>query len=165
MAKKMDNLDALFVEQLQDLYDAEKQLMDALPKMVDAAKSPDLKTSFQQHLGQTREQAKRLEQIFSDRKEKPTGKTCVGMQGLIKEGQELMKEKNIDPDVLDAGLIASAQKIEHYEIASYGTVRTYADTLGYHDAARLLNRTLDEESQTNEKLTALAESHINQEAK
>jgi ferritin-like metal-binding protein YciE len=164
MAKKLNSLEDLFIEQLQDIYDAEQQLIKALPKMAEAAHSPDLKTAFQQHLAQTQTQARRIEEIFSGREEKPQGKKCVGMEGLIKEGEHLIKEENITRDVRDAGLIAAAQKVEHYEIASYGTVRTYADTLGYHEAAKLLDRTLEEESMTNEKLTALAESHINLEA-
>ena len=164
MAMKLNSLEALFVDQLKDLYDAEHQLIDALPKMANAASSRDLKQSFEQHLQQTREQAKRLEQIFSDLDQKPSAKKCVGMQGIIKEGEELIKEKKIDPDVLDAGLIASAQKAEHYEISVYGTLRTYAETLGMDAAARLLDRTLEEESRTDEKLTQLAISHINLEA-
>ena len=164
MAMKMNNLEALFVDQLKDLYDAEHQLIDALPKMANAAHSRDLKQGFEQHLNQTREQARRLEQIFSDLDEKPGGKKCVGMQGLIKEGEELIKEKKADPDVIDAGLIAAAQKVEHYEISGYGTARTYAEMLGKNEAARLLQRTLEEESQTDEKLTQLAMSHINVEA-
>jgi ferritin-like metal-binding protein YciE len=165
MAMKMQSLEALFVDQLKDLYDAEHQLIKALPKMAEAASSPDLKRGFQEHLAQTERQAQRLERIFSDRNEKPSGKKCVGMEGIIKEGEELIKNKEMDKDVKDAGLIMAAQKVEHYEIASYGTVRTYAETLGMKDVAQTLQQTLDEESMTNEKLTALAESHINMEAK
>jgi ferritin-like metal-binding protein YciE len=165
MAMKMQSLEALFVDQLKDLYDAEHQLIKALPKMAEAASSPDLKRGFQEHLAQTERQAQRLERIFSDRNEKPSGKKCVGMEGIIKEGEELIKNKEMDKDVKDAGLIMAAQKVEHYEIASYGTVRTYAETLGMKDVAQTLQQTLDEESMTNEKLTALAESHINMEAR
>ena len=164
MAMKMDSLEALFVDQLKDLYDAEHQIIEALPKMAETAKSRELKQSFNQHLETTRQQAKRLEEIFSEMNEKPGGKKCVGMQGLIKEGEELIKEKKADPDVIDAGLIAAAQKVEHYEISGYGTARTYAEMLGRDNAARLLQRTLDEEAQTDEKLTQLAESHINIQA-
>jgi ferritin-like metal-binding protein YciE len=146
MAMKMQSLEALFVDQLKDLYDAEHQLIKALPKMAEAASSPDLKRGFH-------------------RNEKPSGKKCVGMEGIIKEGEELIKNKEMDKDVKDAGLIMAAQKVEHYEIASYGTVRTYAETLGMKDVAQTLQQTLDEESMTNEKLTALAESHINMEAR
>jgi ferritin-like metal-binding protein YciE len=164
MAMKMNSLEALFVEQLKDAYDAEQQLMKALPKMADAASSQDLKQGFQTHTDQTRKQAERIEKIMQKFDEKPSGKKCVGMEGLIKEGQELMSERGIDKDVLDAGLIAAAQKVEHYEISTYGTLRTYAETLGHHDVAQMLQQTLEEESQTNEKLTRLAESHINIEA-
>lgn len=165
MAMKLKSLEALFVDSLKDIYDAEHQLIKALPKMAEAASSPDLKRGFQEHLAQTERQAKRIEQIFSERKEQPGGKKCVGMEGLIKEGEELIKNKEIDQEVRDAGLILAAQKVEHYEIASYGTVRTYAETLGYSDVAQVLQQTLDEEARTNEKLTAIAESHINVEAK
>lgn len=164
MAMKMDSLEALFVDQLKDLYDAEKQLIDALPKMAKAAHNTQLKQGFEQHLQQTREQAQRLEQIFNQINEKPGGKKCVGMQGLIKEGEEIMKEKQGDPDVLDAGMIAAAQKVEHYEISGYGTAKTYAQMLGMDDAAKLLDKTLSEEYKTDEKLTRLAESHINIQA-
>jgi ferritin-like metal-binding protein YciE len=165
MAKKINNLEDLLVDQLKDLYSAENQLVKALPKMAKAANSQDLKKGFEKHLEETKRQAERIEQIFDKHglSGSPKGKKCVGMEGLIKEGEEILKE-NIDPDALDAGLIAAAQKVEHYEIASYGTARTYAKTLGYTEAARLLQQTLDEESKTNEKLTALAESHINIEA-
>jgi ferritin-like metal-binding protein YciE len=165
MAKKMTNLEDLLVDQLKDLYSAEKQLVKALPKMAKAAHSKDLKKGFEEHLEQTKKQAERIEQIFESQglNGSPKGKKCIGMEGLIKEGEEVMKE-DMEADVLDAGLIAAAQKVEHYEIASYGTARTYAQTLGYNQAARMLQQTLDEEARTNEKLTALAESHINPDA-
>lgn len=163
MAMKMNNLEELFIDTLQDLYSAENQIITALPKMASAANAPDLKQGFEMHLNQTKEQVRRLEQIFADRKGSPRGKKCVGMEGIIKEGEELMKEK-ATPEVLDAGLIAAAQKVEHYEMAGYGTARTYAQMLGYNDAARLLQQTLNEEADTDKKLTALAESHINLEA-
>jgi ferritin-like metal-binding protein YciE len=165
MAKKVTNLEQLLVDQLKDLYSAEKQLVKALPKMAKAASSEELKRSFEQHLEVTKTQADRIEEIFNNEglEGSPRGKKCVGMEGLIKEAEEIMEE-DMESDVMDAGLIAAAQKVEHYEIASYGTARTYAQTLGHKDAARLLQKTLDEESQTNEKLTKLAESHINIQA-
>jgi ferritin-like metal-binding protein YciE len=160
---KMESLKDLYLEQLRDLYDAETQLVEALPKMAEAAHNSDLKSAFNQHLRQTREQVTRLERIFSALGERPEGQTCAGMKGLIKEGQEMIKAKG-DPDVIDAGLIAAAQRVEHYEIAGYGTVRTYAEMLGGEEAVRLLEKTLQEEEETDEKLTELAESHINVEA-
>jgi ferritin-like metal-binding protein YciE len=160
---KLESLKDLYIEQLQDLYSAEKQLLDALPKMSDRATSLDLKNAFNQHLGQTEEQVRRLEQIFQDLGESPKGHTCEGMKGLIKEGEEMIKMKG-DDKVIDAGLIAAAQRVEHYEIAGYGTVRTYAEMLGQSQHVTLLERTLQEEEMTDEKLSQLAESHINQEA-
>lgn len=164
MAMKMNSLENLFVDTLKDLYDAEHQLIDALPKMAEAASSPDLKKGLQQHLEQTRRQAQRLEQVFQDVNQTPDRKKCVGMEGLIKEGQQHMAELKSDKDVLDAGLIASAQKVEHYEIAGYGTAKTYAEMLGRTESVRLLDQTLSEEYATDERLTKLAESHINAEA-
>lgn len=165
MAKKLMNLEDLLIDQLKDLYSAEKQLLIALPKMAKKATSPDLKRGFEQHIEQTQRQVERIEKIFIDQdfKGTPTGKKCVGMEGLLNEGIEMMSEP-AEPMVMDAGLIGSAQKVEHYEIASYGTVRTYAQTLGMTKVADLLQKTLEEEAQTNEKLTLLAESHINQQA-
>ncbi len=163
MTEKMTSLEDLFVDFLKDLYDAEKQIASTLPKMIEEAKSSDLKQAFKDHLETTRRQTDRLEQIFKEMKMEPQGKKCLGMQGLIKEGEQMMKEA-ADPDVKDALMIASAQKIEHYEIAGYGTVRTYADALGHKSFANLLDATLDEEGQTNKKLTKLAEGHINKKA-
>jgi ferritin-like metal-binding protein YciE len=160
---KLESLKDLYLEQLRDLYDAENQLVEALPKMVEAASAPDLKQGFNLHLQQTREHVNRLERIFRKLNEKPTGQTCHGMKGLIKEGEEMIKSKS-DPEVKDAGLIAAAQRVEHYEIAGYGTVRTYAELLGDEEAVRLLEKTLQEEEETDDKLTELAESHINAEA-
>jgi ferritin-like metal-binding protein YciE len=160
---KLESLKDLYLEQLRDLYDAETQLVDALPKMAEAAKANDLKRAFNDHLRQTREQVSRLERIFKTLGEKPTGQTCKGMQGLIKEGEEMLKNKG-EPEVIDAGLIAAAQRVEHYEIAGYGTVRTYAEMLGDEEAVKLLEKSLQEEEETDDKLTELAESHINQEA-
>lgn len=160
---QMETLQDLYVEELKDLYSAENQIIKALPKMIKAACSPQLKQSFEMHLEQTREHASRLEQIFDKLGESPRGKKCKGMQGLIEEGKELIEE---DPqeDVLDAGLIAAAQRVEHYEIAGYGCARTYAKLLGDDQAARVLQQTLDEEGATDKKLTRLAESSINVEA-
>jgi ferritin-like metal-binding protein YciE len=160
---KLESLKDLYLEQLKDLYSAETQLVDALPKMAERATSPDLKKGFQDHLRQTEEQVTRLEQIFKDLGEKPKGHTCEAMKGLIKEGEEMIKMKG-DDAVIDAGLIAAAQRVEHYEIAAYGTVRTYAETLGHSQHVTLLARTLQEETTTDEKLSKLAKSHINVEA-
>jgi len=160
---KLDSLKDLYSEQLKDLYSAETQLLDALPKMADAASAPDLKRAFSEHLRQTQEHVRRLERIFDQLGERPKGHTCEGMKGLIREGEEMLAMKG-DPAVLDAGLIAAAQRVEHYEIAGYGTVRTYAELLGHDEHMTLLERTLDEEEQTDELLTRLAESHVNEEA-
>jgi ferritin-like metal-binding protein YciE len=163
MAKKMDTLDELYTDLLKDLYSAEKQIAKALPKMAKAAQSPDLQKAFNEHLKQTERQAERIEKIFSDLDGSPRGKKCVGMEGLIKEGDEAMK--SAEKDAVDAALIAAAQKVEHYEISSYGTARTWAQRMGHDKAARILQETLDEESRTNEKLTSIAESHANMEAR
>jgi ferritin-like metal-binding protein YciE len=160
---KLESLKDLYMEQLKDLYSAETQLVDALPKMAEACNSPELKNAFREHLIQTRQHVDRLEQIFQKLGESPKGETCEGMKGLLKEGQSMMKMKG-EPEVVDAGLIAAAQRVEHYEIAGYGTVRTYAELLGDQNAVRLLERTLQEEEEADEKLTEIAESHINQEA-
>jgi len=163
MASKMATLEDLYTDLLKDLYSAEKQLVKALPKMAKNAQSPDLQRAFQEHLRQTEGQVDRIERIFSELGGSPRGKKCVGMEGLVEEGNELLQE-DVEPDVLDAGLIAAAQKVEHYEIASYGTARAWAQRLGYDKAARLLQETLEEESMANEKLTKIAESHVNMEA-
>jgi ferritin-like metal-binding protein YciE len=159
---EMASLRDLFVEQLKDLYSAENQIIKALPKMIKAASSEELKSAFQEHLEQTKGQVERLDQIFEEIEESPRGKKCKGMEGLIAEGKELLEE-DAEEDVLDAGLIASAQHIEHYEIAGYGCVRTYAQLLGLDNAAKLLQQTLDEEKETDELLSGLAEN-INVEA-
>lgn len=163
MASKMNTLEDLYMDLLKDLYSAEKQLVKALPKLAKNAQSPDLQRAFQEHLRQTEHQVERIERIFTEMDGSPRGKKCVGMEGLIEEGNELLKE-DAEPDVLDAGLIAAAQKVEHYEIASYGTARAWAQRLGYDKAARILQETLEEESMANEKLTRIAESHVNMEA-
>jgi ferritin-like metal-binding protein YciE len=159
----LESLRDLYVEELRDLYNAENQLVKALPKMAKAASSPDLRAAFEEHLTVTEGQVERLERIFESLGERPTGKKCVGMEGLIEEGKELIKD-DAEDSVLDAGLICAAQKVEHYEIAAYGCVRTYARMLGFEDAANLLQETLDEEGEADKKLTELAESVINVEA-
>ncbi len=159
---KLKSLEELFIEQIRDLYHAEHQLIKALPKMARAASTPELKQGFEEHLEQTRGHAERLEQIFSQLGIKARGKRCEAMEGLVAEGQELIAEE-ADPAVKDAGLIAAAQKVEHYEIAGYGCVRTWARQLGHEEAADLLQQTLDEEEETDQKLTELAEQ-INVEA-
>ena len=163
MASEMATLEDLYIDLLKDLYSAEKQIVKALPKMAKNAESPDLQKAFQEHLRQTEGQVSRIERIFSDMGGSPRGKKCVGMEGLIEEGNELLQE-DVEPDVLDAGLIAAAQKVEHYELAGYGTARAWAERLGYDQAARLLQETLEEESTANEKLNKIAESHVNMEA-
>ena len=159
---RMDSLRELYINELKDLLDAERQLIRALPKMQKAASHAELKQAFTTHERQTQEQAKRLERILGELGE-TKAKKCKGMQGLIEEGKELIEEKP-DPDVLDAGLISKAQHVEHYEIAGYGTVRTYAQLLGFDEHARLLQKTLDEEGETDKLLTRLAEGSINIEA-
>jgi len=161
---EMESLRELYVDKLKDLYSAENQIIKALPKMIKAASSPKLKAGFEQHLQQTRNQVERLEKIFEELDESPKGKKCKGMEGLIEEGKELMEE-DAEPEVLDAGLIAAAQHVEHYEIAGYGCVRTYAELLGDKNAVKLLQQTLDEEKMTDEKLTTLAKSINVQAAK
>jgi len=160
---KLEDLQDLFVEELKDLYSAENQLIKALPKMAKAASHEELRGAFEEHLEQTRTHVERLEKIFDRLGASPKGKKCKAMEGLIAEGKELLAE-DAEPEVMDAGLISSAQRVEHYEIAGYGCVRTYAQLLGNDEAARLLQQTLDEEGQTDKKLTALAESAINLEA-
>ena len=160
---KLESLKDLYLEQLKDLYSAETQLLDALPKMAEGASASDLKQAFSAHHRQTQEHVRRLERVFQDLGESPKGHTCEGMKGLIREGDEMLRMQG-EPSVLDAGLIACAQRVEHYEIAGYGTVRTYAELLGRDEHVTLLERTLDEEEETDELLTRLAESHVNEEA-
>ena len=160
---EFNSLEDLFVEQLEDLYDAEKRLTEALPKMADAAKAADLKRAFQSHLRETEQQVTRLETIFQQLGKEPEGKTCEAMKGLISEGSEMIKAKG-DPSVKDAALIAAAQRVEHYEMASYGTARTFAQQLGHAEAARLLQTTLMEEGNADKKLTEIAEKNVNLEA-
>ncbi len=160
---KIDSLETLLVEELKDIYNAENQLLKALPKMAKKATSDELKSGFEEHLEQTRVHVKRLEEVFEELGKTAKGKTCHAMKGLLEEGAEIMGEE-MEPHVMDAALIAAAQKVEHYEIASYGTVRTWAEMLGKDSACDLLQQTLDEEKETDEKLTELAESTINVEA-
>jgi ferritin-like metal-binding protein YciE len=160
---KLDSLEKLYIDELRDLYNAENQLLKALPKMAKHASHDELKQAFETHLNQTQEHVERLDEIFEELNEKPTGKTCKAMKGLIQEGSEYL-EANGDESVLDAALIAAAQRVEHYEIAAYGTVRTFANMLGQNEAADLLQQTLDEEGETDKLLTELAESVVNVEA-
>ncbi len=159
----METLRDLYVEELKDLYSAENQLLKALPKMAKKAADEELRTAFEEHLEVTKEQVRRLESIFDELERSPRGKKCVGMAGLIEEGSDMMKE-DAQPDVMDAALIAAAQRVEHYEIAAYGTVRSYAERLGFGHHAELLQQTLDEEGETDKKLSALAEAQVNPEA-
>jgi ferritin-like metal-binding protein YciE len=159
---KSNRLKHLYVEELKDLYSAENQLVKAIPKMAEASASPDLRAGFEEHLGQTREHVARLEKIFKALGESPTGKKCKGMEGLIKEGGEMIEE-DPGPEELDAGLISAAQRVEHYEMAGYGCVATYAKLLGETEAESLLRETLEEERDTDKKLTKLS-GQINVEA-
>ena len=152
---KLASLEDLYMDNLQDVYDAEHQITDALPKMAKAASSSALRNGFEKHLQQTKEHIKRLEAVFENHSASPKRKTCKAMKGLISEGDEVMKE-NAAADVLDAALIGSAQKVEHYEIAAYGTLRTYADLLGFQSDMRYLDATLQEEGATDKELTRLA---------
>lgn len=160
---KLRSLEDLFLDQLRDLYSAENQILKALPKMIKAAASSELKSAFEEHLEQTRGHPERLEQIFDELDASPKGKKCKGMEGLIDEGKETMSEAEEDA-VCDAALIAAAQRVEHYEMAGYGCARTYAHMLGKDRAANLLQQTLTEEKETDEKLTRLAEEIVNVQA-
>jgi len=159
----LNSFDDLLVEQLQDLYDAEQRITKALPQMMAAAHSSALKSAFEEHLRQTENQIKRLDQVFKYLGKTAKSKTCEAMKGLVEEGSEVVKADG-DPNVKDAALIAAAQRVEHYEIAGYGTVRTFAQRMGQTEAARLLQETLNEEAETDKKLTALAESLVNPKA-
>ena len=160
MPQGKESLQKLYIEQLRDLFSAENQMLEALPEMIKQSKHADLKRSFQVHYQQTEQQVQRLHQIFEQLGESPEGHECQGMKGLIKEGEEAMQEFK-DSDVLDAALIAAAQRVEHYEMAGYGCARTYAHLLGLQDQAQLLQRTLDEEGDTDHRLTDLAETVVN----
>jgi ferritin-like metal-binding protein YciE len=163
MAEEKNPLEELLVDELKDLYNAENQLVKALPKMAKAATAPELKRAFEKHLEETRRQVERLEEIGQVLEVKMTGKKCKGMEGLIEEGKEIMEE-DLDENAIDAGIIGAAQKVEHYEIAGYGTARAHATLLGFNKIARLLQQTLNEETAADKKLTQIAESVINVEA-
>jgi ferritin-like metal-binding protein YciE len=160
---KMKTLNDLFLHELKDLHNAEKQLTKALPKMAKAATSDDLRQAFEGHLHETEEHITRLEKIMTDFELPLRGHKCKAMEGLIEEGKEILEEE-MEDDVRDAALICAAQRVEHYEIAGYGCARTFAEMLGHHDAQRLLQQTLDEEKATDEKLTHIAMQHVNAEA-
>jgi len=162
MAEK-NNLQELFHETLKDIYFEEKKILSTLPKMAKAAQSQDLKAAFQKHETETEEHVARLEKVFEEIDESPRGKTCDAIMGIIEEGQEVMKELKGTP-ALDAGLLAAAQAVEHYEIARYGTLKTWAKELGFSQSAKLLETTLSEEKKTDDTLTKLAESEVNQHA-
>lgn len=151
-----NNLKELYLDELRDLFDSEQQLIKALPKMAKAATSEDLREGFKEHLEQTKEHARRLEQIFESMGEPAKGKKCKGMAGLVSEGSQMLRE-DFDGDVKDAGIISAAQRVEHYEIAAYGTVRDFANLMGESEAASLLEQTLNEEKETDRKLTELSE--------
>ena len=159
----LDSLQALFLDELKDIYHAEKQLLRALPKMAKAASNPELERAFTQHLRETEGQVQRLERVFKELGQAARGKKCEGMAGLVEEGKKLMEEDG-EPEVIDAALIAAAQRVEHYEIAAYGCLRTYAQLLGLTSAEQLLQQNLSEEEAADTKLTALGEGGINQAA-
>ncbi|RPJ26995.1 MAG: ferritin-like domain-containing protein [Chloroflexi bacterium] len=160
---KITNLDELLEDELRDLYDAETQLIKALPKLAKAAESNDLRAAFEKHLEQTRIHVQRVEEICNDLKIKPAGKTCVGMKGAIKEGEEVI-QSDMEAEPKQAALVGAAQRVEHYEIAAYGTARAHARQLGYVKAFELLSQTLEEEKETDKKLTQLAENRVNVKA-
>ena len=159
-SESLNNLDDLFMHQLEDVYDAEHQLIEALPQMADAATSSDLKNAFNTHLMETRDHAKRLEQVFQLLGKKPRREACPAMKGLIAEGEEMIQSKG-DDTVRDAALIAAAQRVEHYEMSGYGTARTFAEQLGHTQAVQLLEATLEEEKTTDAKLTQIAQAIVN----
>ena len=160
---KLDTMQKLYVEELRDLYDAENQLLKALPKMAKAASSAELKQVFEDHFDETKEHVERLEEIFKGLDESPKGKTCKAMKGLVEEASEIIEEEG-EESILDAGIIAAAQKVEHYEIASYGTVCAWAKLLGEEEEADLLRQTLDEEGAADKNLSELAEEIVNSDA-
>ncbi len=160
---KLQTLQDLYQDELKDLYSAETQLIKALPKIAQRAAQPELQQALEDHLQQTEQHAKRLEDIFTDLSGKPSGKKCKGMEGLLEEGSEMLKEDGAD-EVRDAGLIGAAQRVEHYEMAGYGTARAHAEQLGYTRHAQLLQQTLNEEAAANERLTQIAEGSVNRQA-
>jgi len=159
----LDSLDKLFLEELKDVYNAEKQIVAALPRMAKAAETPELKKAFTNHLRETEGHVDRLEQIFKELGQTARGKKCKGMEGLLEEGKEILEEDG-EPAVIDAALISAAQRVEHYEIAAYGCLRTYAQLLGYSQAEKLLQQTLAEEEAADKKLTQIGESGVNNAA-
>jgi ferritin-like metal-binding protein YciE len=159
----MNTLEDLYLDQLLDLHSAETQLIQALPEMAEAADSRELRDAFEEHLQQTKEHKRRLEKILNGMGQRPNGIVCEGMQGLIQEGHEIIDQEG-DPSVLDAGIIAAAQKVEHYEMSGYGTARAFAERLGELDAVDLLQATLDEEKAADKKLTKIAERSVNPSA-
>jgi ferritin-like metal-binding protein YciE len=162
----MTNLRDLYVDQLRDLYSAEQQILVALPKMIAASTDSELRRKFEKHQMETRRQADRLMQIFDDLGQSPSGHHCRGMEGLLLEGEEVLQRRGqIPPEVLDAALICTAQRVEHYELAGYGCVRTFADMLGLDKHSELLQQTLDEEGRADHVLTDVAEDHVNKEAR
>src|SRR5438046_2973135 len=163
MAKEPKMLSDLFHDTLKDIYFAEKKMLSTLPKMMKAAHNDELRTAFEKHRAETEGHVERLEEVFAAIEKKPQGKTCAAIVGITEEGAEIMDEYKGSP-ALDAGLLAAAQAVEHYEISRYGTLRTWADELGLDDAVELLDLTLEEERATDEALTQLAESVVNQEA-
>lgn len=163
MHEKFETLEDLLVFELQDLYDAEKRLTDALPRMAEAASAPELKTAFQNHLGETKEQVKRLEKAFEMLGKSPKRDSCDAMKGLISEGEDVLSAK-ADDALRDAAIIAAAQRVEHYEMAGYGAARNFAKRVGRDDIASLLQETLDEEGDANHRLTAIAEEWVNPQA-
>jgi ferritin-like metal-binding protein YciE len=160
---QIDNLEKLFIDMLKDTYNAEKQIIRALPRMAKAATNDELRDAFTAHLRQTEKQVERLEKVFKEVGKPAQGKRCAGMEGLLEEGKELF-EGDVDDEVLDAGMIAAAQKVEHYEISAYGTLKTYAQLLGHDQAVRLLEETLNEEKEADRLLTKIAERTLNVEA-
>lgn len=160
---QIDSLEKLFIDNLKDVYNAEKQILKALPRMAKAATNRELQTALNNHLRQTEKQVERLERVFKEFGKTPQGKKCAGMEGLIEEGKELLQE-DVEEDVLDAGLIFASQKVEHYEIAAYGGLKTYARLLGNETAVRLLDETLKEEKEADRILTDIAERSVNVEA-
>jgi len=163
MAKEPKKLDELFHDTLKDIYFAEKKILSTLPKMAKAAQNEELKAAFEKHRGETEGQVERLEKVFAIIEKKPQGKTCAAIVGITDEGAEIMEEYKGSP-ALDAGLLAAAQAVEHYEISRYGTLKAWAEELGLHDSPELLQETLDEEKTTDEALTEIAKSAINQRA-
>lgn len=163
MAKKLKTLEDLLLMEIQDLYDAEHRILKALPKLAKKASHSELSAAFEEHLEQTQSHVVRLENVFKILGEKPKRKTCEGIKGLLKEGDEALEEP-MENDVRDAAMIGAAQRVEHYEMAGYGCAKTFASRLGYDDAADLLQQTLDEEAETDQKLTGIAESAVNEDA-